>query len=336
MSSKKNSMEYYWVILLFPAFFGRSHGDCGIPPRLEFAELDTSFIDQESFSVAANVTYKCRPGFISEPGTKNILTCLSDSTWSTPETFCKRRSCGSPGDILNGKVSIIDTLFGSRVNYTCDPGYKTLSRRNFRDCLASGLWSNEVPVCEAQKCPPPDAITDGSFQPDQEEYEYLQAVVYECNDNKLALIGEKTLSCTANGNWSSDPPNCKVVECSSPDVKNAVKLSGFTGPYILNSAVRFACSSGYTMTGNPSVTCNINSEWEPPLPTCSRVVVTPSPATTKEKATETGGTTVTGKPSATKSKDEDNGEGNNNGAVLGNAIIILTMSVMACVINNLF
>ncbi|KAG9466040.1 hypothetical protein GDO78_017321, partial [Eleutherodactylus coqui] len=291
------SMEYYWIILMLPAFFHTSHGNCGAPPRLDFAELNAEFIDKDNFSVGETVTYGCQPGFSRDPKVSNIVTCLNDSTWSTTGIFCIRRSCGNPGEPINGKASIDDTLFGSRVNYTCDPGYNMISKKDYRECMANGQWSNEVPVCEVQKCPPPDAIPDGTFRPDMEEYEYQNAVTYECNDKNAALIGHKTLVCTTFGNWSSDPPRCKEVNCESPNVDNAEKLSGFNGPYTLNSAVSFRCSAGYTMIGSSSVKCNATSQWEPPLPVCS---------------------------------------GNNVGAIVGNTLVIFTMSVMALVINNVF
>ncbi|XP_040279987.1 membrane cofactor protein-like [Bufo bufo] len=340
-------MEYYWTIFLFAAF-GRTHGDCGAPPRLQFGELDTQFIDQDNFSTGAAVTYKCRSGFTRAQGTNNSITCLSNSTWSTPEEFCTRRSCGNPGDLQHGTVSFPDTLFGARATYTCNLGYNMISRRNFRECQNDGTWSNEVPVCEVQTCPPPNAITDGSFSPDNEEYEYLNAVTYQCKDKTYALIGERTLSCTEHGNWSADPPQCKAVECSVPSVDNAEKVSGFSGPYHLNNAVEFRCLPGYTMVGSASVKCNVSSEWEPALPTCSRIV-TQSPTTT-EKETELGGSTTTQKPSTTKGKDENNGGstvtknttkqkdettggGNNTGAVVGGVIAgIVGILVTAAVI----
>ncbi|XP_056413945.1 membrane cofactor protein-like isoform X7 [Hyla sarda] len=261
-------MEYHWIILLLPAFFARSHGSCGAPPRLDFAGLDPEFIDKDNFPLDARVNYTCRPGFIKIPGTQNFITCLSGSTWSTPQTFCQRRQCPSPTDIPNGKMEITDTLFGSRVNYTCDLGYRMLTKRNYIECQADGTWSTPVPVCEVQVCPPPDAIPDGRYDPDEEEYNYQAAIKYSCLNNKATLIGESTLSCTAYGNWSSDPPRCKVVECLNPDVKNARKISGFIGPYILNSAVRFECLPGFIMDGEPFVRCNVSDQWEPPLPTC--------------------------------------------------------------------
>ncbi|XP_073522988.1 membrane cofactor protein-like isoform X9 [Phyllobates terribilis] len=263
-------MGYYWTFLLLPAFFGSSYGNCGLPPRLDYGSLDTLYSDQDNFTVGATVNYTCQPGYITVPRTSNVITCLSNSSWSTPDEFCTRRSCGYPGDIPNGQTSITDVLFGSRVNYTCDFGYFMISKITYRDCLADGTWSNAPPECQVQICHPPLPIPDGLYEPDMDEYEYQHAVTYKCVNSKFSLIGEKSIYCTGYGNWSRDPPKCIVVDCKSPDVDNSKKLSGFSGPYTLNSAVSFECLSGYTMTGSPSIKCNASSEWDPPLPTCSR------------------------------------------------------------------
>ncbi|CAJ0919302.1 unnamed protein product [Ranitomeya imitator] len=42
--------------------------------------------------------------------------------------------------------------FGSRVNYTCNPGYSMTSKRNYRECQADGTWSGKPPVCKEPVC----------------------------------------------------------------------------------------------------------------------------------------------------------------------------------------
>ncbi|XP_073443386.1 membrane cofactor protein-like isoform X2 [Dendrobates tinctorius] len=311
-------MGYYWTFLLLPAFFGSSYGNCGAPPRLDYGSLNTLYSDLDNFTLGATVDYSCQSGYITVSGKSNVITCLSDSSWSTPDEFCTRRSCGHPGDIEHGETLISDILFGSRVNYTCNLGYVMISKRNYRDCQADGTWSNEVPVCEVQSCPPPPPITDGHYEPDLEDYVYQHSVTYTCKDSTLSLIGDKSIYCTSYGNWSAEPPKCIVVDCKSPDVENAKKLSGFVGPYSLNSAVRFECESGYKMNGSPSVKCNASSEWDPPLPTCSKTV-TPTPTTTKGKEAETGGSTVALKTTKQQSTEGNGGE-NNSGAIVGGVI----------------
>ncbi|XP_077337318.1 membrane cofactor protein-like isoform X1 [Lithobates pipiens] len=219
--------------------------------------------------------------------------------------------CGAPGDVENGDVHIDNTVVGSRVNYTCHTGYNMISKRNYRDCQANGTWSNEVPVCEVQVCEPPYVIIDGLYRPENDEYVYQDAVKYQCKDIKFALIGQSSIFCTSYGNWSSDAPKCVAVECPSPDVKNAKKLSGFAGPYYYNFAVTFECFKDFTMKGANSVNCNASSQWDPALPTCN-----------------SKGDSVAGGMA--------NDAANDAAQVLGKRIVMLTMILMGHVTSHHF
>lgn len=60
-----------------------------------------------------------------------------------------------------------------------------------------------------------------------------------------------------------------VVNCLNPHVPNAIKISGTSGPYNLNSVVRFVCPTGtHVLNGSDTIKCNQNSEWEPAPPRC--------------------------------------------------------------------
>ncbi|XP_077337307.1 C4b-binding protein alpha chain-like isoform X2 [Lithobates pipiens] len=243
---------------------------CGVPDRIAYAEPKPGALNQNIFLPNATVSYVCRPGYIRVPGKKNLLTCLENYTWSHPEEFCQRRSCGNPGEIDNGNMDGIDFIFGSRVTYTCNEGHRLVSRRNFRDCQADGTWSNIIPQCEAVLCPAPESAADGEYLPKKDEYTYLDSVTFSCR-KPLEVAGNASISCTARGEWSSDSPTCKDVNCPNPDVKNSRRLSGFVGPYRLNSAITFECDKGFVLRGSSSISCNIDSQWVPAIPQCERI-----------------------------------------------------------------
>ncbi|XP_063811364.1 complement decay-accelerating factor-like isoform X4 [Pseudophryne corroboree] len=311
MSEIFSTMRNHWTLLLVYlfTFFTAAHGNCTKPDPLAYGQLSDEFIDKVDFPVNTTVTYVCVPGYISVPGISKNRTCLSNSTWSTPEVFCTRRSCPSLPDVQNGDFKADDGfLFGSTVTYTCNIGYRLESKIDTIICLANGDWSHIPPTCAVQECPPPPAITDGKYDPTLLDYVYLNSVTYSCNSG-LSLIGSSSIYCTAHGNWSSDPPLCKAVDCADPHVQNSVRLSGFTGPYTLHSAITFECIKGYTMVGYSLITCNASSLWDPSPPTC-KTIVTEKPTTEKVKPTEnTGSTTTTPKPATTKKTDADSGAG---------------------------
>ncbi|XP_063307067.1 complement receptor type 1-like isoform X1 [Pelobates fuscus] len=240
---------------------------CKPPPRLQYGELKQTFIDMNVFIKGQEVEYSCRPGYRRAPRTVTKITCQEDFTWSAPEEFCIRKSCSNPGEIENGEMLAENFLFGSRVTYTCNEGFRMITRRNYRDCQADGTWTNELPVCDAQICTPPDTSGNLAIISPKDQYQYLDSISYECK-NGLELIGTAYSHCTANGTWGSSPPECKGVNCPEPVVPNSVKESGFVGPYKLNFGVTFKCKEVNIMIGSSSVKCNADSQWTPELPQC--------------------------------------------------------------------
>ncbi|NXN98940.1 DAF1 protein, partial [Rhinopomastus cyanomelas] len=137
---------------------------CKAPPRLEFAELREQHRSQTVLPAGRTVQYACRPGYTPRPGVPATITCLGNGTWSAPQEFCRRQSCGQPGDPPNGRAVVLtDLLFGSHVNYTCDRGYKLVGGSQ-RTCEVSGTrvtWSGDAPLCQQVRCPPPPSIANG-------------------------------------------------------------------------------------------------------------------------------------------------------------------------------
>ncbi|NXJ11498.1 DAF factor, partial [Odontophorus gujanensis] len=137
---------------------------CRAPPRLLFAELKEPYRNQTAFPVGGSVEYMCRPGYARHVGLSPNITCLRNQSWSVALDFCKRKQCANPEDPQNGRAVVLtDLLLGSKVNYTCDEGYK-LSGRSQRTCEVSGtrvVWSGDAPTCHQVQCPPPPSIANG-------------------------------------------------------------------------------------------------------------------------------------------------------------------------------
>ncbi|XP_075052292.1 complement component receptor 1-like protein isoform X3 [Mixophyes fleayi] len=108
------------------------------------------------------------------------------------------------------------------------------------------------------------------FYPVKEEYHFQDAVKYECNGPNAVIEFDSSVFCMEDGEWSSGHPDCIEVNCDSPNISNSRKLSGFVGPYTLNSMVRLECVEGFIMNGSSSIVCNIDSEWMPSPPICER------------------------------------------------------------------
>ncbi|NXK89838.1 C4BPA protein, partial [Formicarius rufipectus] len=251
---------------------------CGPPPRLQYAEPEQGLQDTQSFPVDSQVTFICRPGYMRTPGKSSTLTCGSDLQWSPTEKFCTERRCKYPV-LEHGMVDIIDPVFGSAATFSCQEGYRLLGRNQISCVIKNeGVdWDAEVPFCELIPCDSPPSIANGHHT--EGDYVYQTAVTYRCDDvpegtDPFSLIGSDTIYCTAdehsNGVWSGPPPQCRVVKCKDPEVKNGKKISGFGHSYVYKNSVQFECNPGYFMVGSDIIICEENSTWSPPEPTCKK------------------------------------------------------------------
>ncbi|XP_033375748.1 complement receptor type 2 [Parus major] len=189
---------------------------CRAPARLEFAQLKEPYGKQEVFPEGSRVEYVCQPGYTQLPGVSPAITCLGNQTWSAALQFCQRQQCPSPGDPENGRAVVLtDLLLGSRINYTCDKGYKLVGGSQ-RICEVSGTgvsWSGDPPVCQRITCAPPPSIPHGTHSGgSRDTFSFGDVVTYTCSSG-LALVGDASLSCSSadgqRGSWSGAVPRCQ-------------------------------------------------------------------------------------------------------------------------------
>ncbi|MGH0158632.1 UNVERIFIED_CONTAM: hypothetical protein FKN15_035925 [Acipenser sinensis] len=213
------------------------------------------------------IDYKCQSGYVRKAGSPRI-TCTS-SQWSHLTLVCERRSCGSPGEILNGRFYTDEGVrFGDKAYAVCDEGFQMVGN-GVRICHAAG-WDGAFPICEIVTCADPPEIVNGEItNPPQGTVTFGTIITYKCNEG--ILVGNRELVCTKYGNYSSAPPACKDHKgCPLVQVENGLKVAGFGPDYNYGDFITFACDSGYILHGTDTVTCGINEIWEPELPTCQK------------------------------------------------------------------
>ncbi|KFQ24018.1 C4b-binding protein alpha chain, partial [Merops nubicus] len=190
------------------------------------------------------------------------------------------RSCGPP-DLSNGQFSPMTNLqFGATITYSCNPGYRLIGKST-AECIIGekGVFWDNVPFCEAIQCFPPPEIKNGQLTNEYDHFSFGMTVTYTCNKD-FSLIGEASIHCTADeldGVWSGPAPECKVVRCKNPEVPNGKRLSGFGHEHTYKNTVTFACNPGHLLKGSSVVTCEADSNWKPPLPTCDPIFCGPAP-----------------------------------------------------------
>ncbi|XP_077785166.1 complement receptor type 2-like [Podarcis muralis] len=249
-------------------------GSCAPPPSLQFAELLNEYKENNSFPVGSVVKYMCRPGYAKHPGLKASLMCIRNQEWSGVQEFCKRKSCGYPGEPDNGRLIVTkDLLFGSTINYTCEEGYKLVGLSS-RQCVISGLkavWTGETAICQPISCSPPPDVPHGEHSGmNIDDYFYGTAVSYTCGKSH-PLVGNATIYCTTkdgvNGVWSGRA-YCGVTRCPAPQVRNGRIVTGYSDTYTYNQRVTLDCNAGYKISGTREIHCQVDGTWDPPLPHC--------------------------------------------------------------------
>ncbi|KAJ8259541.1 hypothetical protein GJAV_G00170630 [Gymnothorax javanicus] len=266
---------------LFLLFGDCVRGQCQKPTKPGF-ELTEESSEMESYPEGSRVTLQCALGYSRTSGNGKIV--CENGEWTVETLQCQKKSCGSPGDILNGKFRIPDGIeFGATVYASCNPGYNLVGPAH-RQCYDFG-WNNRVPTCEIVKCEDPPNIANGkiSSQPTKEFPEYRDIIEYSC-DNNYNLVGDAQIVCNELGKYNGTIPSCKELNCPTPVVENGVRVEGGPPPYKLKYFVTYKCKDGYEMQGSSKIVCEAQG-WSPEIPKCNRVVEPPKPATTQKPGT---------------------------------------------------
>ncbi|XP_062921228.1 C4b-binding protein alpha chain-like isoform X1 [Mobula hypostoma] len=241
-------------------------GECNQPPRLENGLLEQRYRQQDTFASGSKVFYVCNPGYTFRQFTPRYITC-NEGVWEPLQTTCTPKSCGSPGEIMNGYYEG-DNTFGSKITFYCNEGY-TLVGRDYRLCEAAG-WGGQVPTCEVIKCPDIPAIENGRLlSPSAASWEYGMVATVSCLGD-YSLIGERKLTCKSDGRWNHPFPKCKDVKCPLPDFPdNVIVASPYKSTYKYQDQVIFRCKEGYEMEGDGLIVCGEDSNFSPPPPSCT-------------------------------------------------------------------
>ena len=95
--------------------------------------------------------------------------------------------------------------------------------------------------------------------------EYGARVQYNCSTG-YNINGNDTISCQLNEAWSLPTPSCSLVDCGNP----GEPVNGYTNDNVFTyqSTVQYYCNEGYQLSGDSSIQCTANGNWNNTLPNC--------------------------------------------------------------------
>ena len=215
------------------------------------------------------VRYRCDAGF--EVRGKTTRSCRGDGSWSGPKPRCDVVRCRPPNSIRHGRLSLPtapdSTVYGTKVEYRCDPGYQ-LDGPAVRTCSDGSRWSGSDPECQPTACDDPAPMRHGTVV--GLEREVGAEVEYRCDDG-YRIVGDAVRNCTRDGEWSGDGPYCEEqVECDKPSdvISNGRMVSA---NFSAGATIRYVCDDGYFVDGPTNRTCQEDGSWDSPIPVCERV-----------------------------------------------------------------
>ncbi|XP_045204681.2 sushi, von Willebrand factor type A, EGF and pentraxin domain-containing protein 1-like isoform X2 [Mercenaria mercenaria] len=181
-------------------------------------------------------------------------TCQSDTTWTGAAPSC---SCETPPTPSNGAVTVNSD--GTVATYICTVGY-TLNGLRSRNCqTASATWEGNEPNCT--ECEAFTTITGQTFTLSTNGTD--TSVSFVCFPG-YTLSGSSSLSCSADGTWNSQQPNCVSCATLTNPASGSVTLSSSGG----TTTATYTCSGGYTLQGDATRTCQLDGTWNNVQPTC--------------------------------------------------------------------
>ncbi|XP_039264718.2 uncharacterized protein LOC120340508 [Styela clava] len=140
-------------------------------------------------------------------------------------------------------------------------------------CLATGTWNRLSPIC-TPFCTPLIRPFNGGIYPslctNSSAIRPGSRCFYYCDSNYI--LDGSSVTCSSNGQWKGIIPLCKktCAPLSRPDHGVVLPTHCTEHRVPVDFICSFDCDDGYAVSGNPSLTCDVNGRWNSPQPTCRK------------------------------------------------------------------
>nr|XP_026693462.1 uncharacterized protein LOC100176005 isoform X6 [Ciona intestinalis] len=234
-------------------------------------------------AVGSTCTFTCDDEYLltGSPISRCVSQPNGDPAFTHPEPVCERIQCSDPPPApVNGQMECSHgNNIGSQCTYTCSSDYAVVgdSVTTCRD-MGNGEYrfDNPAPVCQMITCQPPYISIQSGEVSCTRSNEITSRCSFTCNQG-YELVGEAILTCEddsdgdPNGQWSSDAPFCRIIQCDDPQPPPANGAINCTDGTNIGSKCTYTCSSDYAVVGPPVTTCRNMGDgyrFDNPAPVC--------------------------------------------------------------------
>ncbi|KAK6179269.1 hypothetical protein SNE40_011671 [Patella caerulea] len=232
---------------------------CGEPG----AVLNGVFIGSV-YTFGSSIKYSCSDGYVLVGVTERL--CGAGGDWSDSSPICQQIVCPDLENIEFGSVTIQSNTPTGLARYSCIPGYELFGEES-RECLVTGAWEEQDPICAPIHCHHPHALDKGRII--GTDYHYQHQITYECFEG-YELVGDSVRTCAANRRWNGTKPKCEIIRCEDLTHIPYGRIIGDNFEY--GSSVTYVCNDGYELVdGTATRTCTKNWVWDGISPRCKRI-----------------------------------------------------------------
>ncbi|XP_035279478.1 sushi domain-containing protein 6-like isoform X1 [Anguilla anguilla] len=252
--------------------------ECVRPPSVQHSWVNLTETNRGSFPLGTLLQYSCDSGYMLDgPST---ISCTASGRWSADPPHCVRTNvCRKPFEPENGGYTCHPSPChrltpGTVIEYFCDEGYVLKGDYKYLTCQ-NGEWDSPMQIScvldTERGCARPPSVQHSWVnltETNRGSFPLGTLLQYSC-DSGYMLDGPSTISCTASGRWSADPPHCVRTNVCRPPFEP--ENGGYTchpSPchrLTQGTVIEYFCDEGYALKGDYKyLTCQ-NGEWDSPM-----------------------------------------------------------------------
>ncbi|XP_034713741.1 sushi domain-containing protein 4-like isoform X1 [Etheostoma cragini] len=278
-NTSATNRSFLLLLLLTAVSTGQGSG-CVRPYMVQNSWVNLTETNRGSFSAGTVLQYSCDPGYL--PDGPSILTCTTLGLWTSEPPRCIRSGACLPlSKPENGGYTCHPSpcrMFshGTVIEFFCDEGFILSGDYNYLTCQ-DGQWDGPMQIsCVSQGCIRPSTVQHGSTNltdTNRSLFPVGTRLQYSCDPGYLPA-GPSSLTCTALGHWSSEPPRCiRSDGCIRPSTvqhgsTNLTETNRSSFP--VGTVLEYSCDPGYLPDGPSILTCTALGHWSSDPPRCIR------------------------------------------------------------------